>query len=108
MLFEYDLSNELGWPDWIKLRTEGSAVAMTNEAILEKVRSIVAEISEVDAERVTLQSSPDQPRRVGFAGPSEHRAQSRAGVRSSILAGADRAHGERRKNSSRCSLRAQQ
>ena len=24
MLFEYDLSNELGWPDWIKLRTQGS------------------------------------------------------------------------------------
>ena len=32
---------------------------MTNEAILEKVRSIVAEVSEVDAARVTLQSSPD-------------------------------------------------
>jgi len=24
MLFEYDLSKELGWPDWVKLRTEGS------------------------------------------------------------------------------------
>lgn len=25
MLFEYDLSKELGWPDWVKLRSEGSA-----------------------------------------------------------------------------------
>jgi FkbH-like protein len=24
MLFEYDLSKELGWPDWVKLRTVGS------------------------------------------------------------------------------------
>lgn len=24
MLFEYDLSKELGWPDWVKLRTGGS------------------------------------------------------------------------------------
>ena len=24
-LFEYDLSKELGWPQWIKLRSEGSA-----------------------------------------------------------------------------------
>jgi len=32
---------------------------MTDEAILEKVRAIVAEVSEVEAERVTLQSSPD-------------------------------------------------
>jgi len=32
---------------------------MTNDAILEKVRNIVAEVSEVDIERVSLQSSPD-------------------------------------------------
>lgn len=32
---------------------------MTNEAILERVRYIVAEITEVEAERITLQSSPD-------------------------------------------------
>ena len=25
MLFEYDLSKELGWPEWVKLRSEGSA-----------------------------------------------------------------------------------
>ncbi|MGC2445644.1 HAD-IIIC family phosphatase [Candidatus Binatus sp.] len=25
MQFEYDLSNELGWPEWVKLRSEGSA-----------------------------------------------------------------------------------
>ena len=31
---------------------------MTNEAILEKVRSIVAEVSEVEVARVTLESSP--------------------------------------------------
>lgn len=31
---------------------------MTNEAILEKVRHIVAEVSEVEVERVTLKSSP--------------------------------------------------
>ena len=31
---------------------------MTNEAILEKVRSIVAEVSEVEVARVNLQSSP--------------------------------------------------
>jgi acyl carrier protein len=32
---------------------------MTNEAILERVRYIVAEITEVEVERITLQSSPD-------------------------------------------------
>ncbi|MGC2445643.1 acyl carrier protein [Candidatus Binatus sp.] len=32
---------------------------MTNDAILEKVRNIVAEVSEVEVERVSLQSSPD-------------------------------------------------
>ena len=32
---------------------------MTNDAILEKVRHIVAEVSEVEVERVSLQSSPD-------------------------------------------------
>ncbi len=32
---------------------------MTNDAILEKVRNIVAEVSEVEVARVTLQSSPD-------------------------------------------------
>jgi acyl carrier protein len=32
---------------------------MTNDAILEKVRNIVAEVSEVEVERVTLKSSPD-------------------------------------------------
>lgn len=32
---------------------------MTDPAILEKVRSIVAEVSEVEIERVSLQSSPD-------------------------------------------------
>jgi acyl carrier protein len=32
---------------------------MTNDAILEKVRHIVAEVSEVEVERVTLKSSPD-------------------------------------------------
>jgi len=32
---------------------------MTNEAIRERVRYIVAEITEVEVERVTLQSSPD-------------------------------------------------
>lgn len=32
---------------------------MTNEAILERVRCIVAEITEVEVERITLQSSPD-------------------------------------------------
>jgi acyl carrier protein len=31
---------------------------MTNDAILEKVRHIVAEVSEVEVERVTLKSSP--------------------------------------------------
>ncbi len=31
---------------------------MTNEAILEKVRNIVAEVSEVEVARVTLKSSP--------------------------------------------------
>lgn len=31
---------------------------MTDEAILERVRSIVAEVTEVELERVTLQSSP--------------------------------------------------
>jgi acyl carrier protein len=31
---------------------------MTNDAILEKVRNIVAEVSEVEVERVTLKSSP--------------------------------------------------
>ena len=31
---------------------------MTNDAILEKVRRIVAEVSEVEIERVTLKSSP--------------------------------------------------
>ena len=31
---------------------------MTNDAILEKVRNIVAEVSEVEVERVSLQSSP--------------------------------------------------
>ncbi|HEY9156556.1 acyl carrier protein [Candidatus Binatus sp.] len=31
---------------------------MTNEAILERVRYIVAEITEVEVERITLQSSP--------------------------------------------------
>jgi acyl carrier protein len=31
---------------------------MTNEAMIEKVRNIVAEVSEVEIERVTLQSSP--------------------------------------------------
>jgi len=31
---------------------------MTNDAILEKVRRIVAEVSEVEVERVTLKSSP--------------------------------------------------
>ena len=32
---------------------------MTNEAIRERVRYIVAEITEVEVERITLQSSPD-------------------------------------------------
>ncbi len=32
---------------------------MTNDAILEKVRNIVAEVSEVEVARVSLQSSPD-------------------------------------------------
>jgi acyl carrier protein len=32
---------------------------MTNDAILEKVRLIVAEVSEVAVERIGLQSSPD-------------------------------------------------
>ena len=32
---------------------------MTNDAILEKVRHIVAEVSEVEVARVSLQSSPD-------------------------------------------------
>jgi acyl carrier protein len=32
---------------------------MTNDAILEKVRNIVAEVSEVDVAHVSLQSSPD-------------------------------------------------
>ena len=31
---------------------------MTNEAILERVRYIVAEITEVEVERITLQSAP--------------------------------------------------
>ena len=31
---------------------------MSNDAILEKVRNIVAEVSEVEVERVTLKSSP--------------------------------------------------
>ena len=31
---------------------------MTNDAILEKVRHIVAEVSEVEVARVTLKSSP--------------------------------------------------
>jgi acyl carrier protein len=31
---------------------------MTDEAILERVRYIVAEITEVEVERITLQSSP--------------------------------------------------
>jgi acyl carrier protein len=31
---------------------------MTNDAIFEKVRNIVAEVSEVEVERVTLKSSP--------------------------------------------------
>jgi len=31
---------------------------MSNEAMIEKVRNIVAEVSEVEIERVTLQSSP--------------------------------------------------
>ena len=31
---------------------------MTNDAIFEKVRHIVAEVSEVEVERVTLKSSP--------------------------------------------------
>lgn len=31
---------------------------MTNEAVLERVRNIVAEVSEVEVERVTLLSSP--------------------------------------------------
>lgn len=31
---------------------------MTNEAILERVRCIVAEVTEVEVERITLQSSP--------------------------------------------------
>lgn len=31
---------------------------MTNEAILERVRAIVAEVTEVEVERITLQSSP--------------------------------------------------
>jgi acyl carrier protein len=33
---------------------------MTNEAILERVRCIVAEVTEVEVERITLQSSPDK------------------------------------------------
>jgi acyl carrier protein len=32
---------------------------MTSDAILEKVRNIVAEVSEVEVARVSLQSSPD-------------------------------------------------
>ena len=32
---------------------------MTNDAILEKVRNIVAEVSEVEVARISLQSSPD-------------------------------------------------